>query len=116
MSHSLPVVPMRNAILFPGVSLPISAGRPQTLRAIEAALRDPEHRVFAVAQRVDTDDLDSNQLFTIGTVAKLGSVQRGLGGVRVVLEGLDRGIAKRVTEQNGHLVAIVSEASDLPPL
>ena len=41
-SMSLPVVPMRNAVLFPGVTFPISAGRAATLRAIEAALSSPE--------------------------------------------------------------------------
>ena len=54
---TLPVVPMRNSALLPGVSLPIAAGRPGTLRAIEAALKDPERRVFAVAQRQDGDDV-----------------------------------------------------------
>ena len=93
MSDTLPVVPMRNTVLFPGVSLPISAGRPQTLRAIEAALRDPEHRVFAVAQREDGDEVIPEGLYTIGTIATIGSVQRGLGGVRLVLEGHERGIA-----------------------
>ena len=48
---SLPVVPMRNAVLFPGVTFPISAGRAGTLRAIEAAMSTPERLVFAVAQR-----------------------------------------------------------------
>lgn len=50
MSKTLPIIPMRSLVLFPGASLPVAAGRPQTLRAIEAALRDPEHRVFPVAQ------------------------------------------------------------------
>src|SRR5690349_16446428 len=51
MSETFPVVPLRNAVLLPGVSLPISAGRAVTLRAIEAAITDPRHRVFALAQR-----------------------------------------------------------------
>ena len=57
VSLSLPIVPMRNAVLFPGVAFPISAGRPGTLRAIEAALADPERRVFAVAQRDDAESV-----------------------------------------------------------
>ena len=85
MSRNLPVIPMRSTVLFPGVSLPISAGRPQTLRAIEAALRDPDHRVLAVAQRSDAEDVNVDDLYTFGTVAKIGSVQRGLGGVRLIL-------------------------------
>ncbi len=116
MSKSLPILPMRNGVLFPGVSLPITAARPQTLRAIEAALRDPEHRVFVVAQREDKDDVVADGLYTFGTIATLTSVQRGLGGVRLVLEGHERGIALRVASQDGYLVASVSPASELPPL
>ena len=52
----LPVVPMRNAVLFPGVTFPISAGRAGTLRAIEAALASSDHRVFAVAHRNEAEN------------------------------------------------------------
>ena len=116
MSKNLPVIPMRNGVLFPGVSLPISAARPQTLRAIEAAMRDPEHRVLVLSQREDKEEVSPDGLFTIGTIATLGSVQRGLGGVRLVLEGVERGIAVRVSPQGGYLVATVQPATELPPL
>ncbi len=116
MSQPLPIVAMRSAVVFPGTSLPITAARPQTLRAIEAALRDPEHRVFAVAQRDDADEVSPENLYVTGTIAKLSSVQRGLGGVRLVLEGLHRGVSVRVTPQDGYLVATVAEAAELQPL
>jgi ATP-dependent Lon protease len=116
MSKNLPIIPMRSGVLFPGMSLPITAARPQTLKGIEAALRDPDHRVFVVAQREDAEEVTPEGLFTIGTIATLSSVQRGLGGVRLVLEGLERGIAMRVTATEGYLVATVSQANELPPL
>ena len=113
---NLPVVPMRNAVLLPGVSFPISAGRPATLRAIEAALNGSDRRVFAVAQRQETDDVTPEMLFTIGTIANLGSLQRGLGGVRLLLEGQSRGIAMRIAPKNGYLEATVQEAREMRPL
>jgi ATP-dependent Lon protease len=116
MSKTLPIIPMRNSVLFPGASLPIVAGRPQTLRAVEAALRDPEHRVFAVAQRDDQDDVSAENLYAMGTIATISSVQRGLGGVRLVLEGADRATALRIAESGGHLVATIAAAVELPPL
>ncbi len=115
MSRTLPVLPMRSAVLFPGVSLPITAARPQTLRAIEAALRG-DHKVFCVSQRTDSDEILAEGLYTVGTIATLGAVQRGLGGVRVVLEGHERGIAVRVATTDGYLVATVSVATELQPL
>jgi ATP-dependent Lon protease len=107
---------MRNAVLFPGVNLPITAGRPQTLRAIEAAQRDPERRVFAVAQRGTGDEILADGLYTIGTIATITAVDRGLGGVRLVLEGLERGIAMRVAPKDGYLVATVTPATEQMPL
>ena len=116
MSRSLPIVPMRNGVLFPGVSLPITAARPATLRAIEAALREPDHQVFVVAQREDQDDVTADNLYTTGTIATLSSAQRGLGGVRVALEGLERGVATKITTRDGYLVATVGAAADHQPL
>jgi ATP-dependent Lon protease len=107
---------MRSAVLFPGISLPITAARPQTLRAIEAAMRDPEHRVLAVAQRSDVDEVLPEGLFTIGTIATISSIERGLGGVRVALEGQERGIVMRIAPKDGYLQATVSEATELQPL
>ncbi len=116
MSEALPVVPLRNAVVLPGVGLPISAGRPQTLRAIEAALKETAHRVFVVAQRSDAEEVGPESLYTIGTIATLGAVQRGPGGVRVFLQGVARGIVLRTVTKDGYLEATVSEAKEqLPP-
>jgi ATP-dependent Lon protease len=116
MSKNLSIVAMRSGVLFPALSLPIAAGRPQTLRAVEAALREPEHRVFVVAQREDVDDLEPAGLYTVGTIATISSVQRGLGGARLTLEGLERGVAVQITSQDGYLVAAVAAAKELPPI
>jgi ATP-dependent Lon protease len=115
MSQTLPIVPLRQAVILPGVGLPISAGRAQTLRAIEAALKDPDHRVFVVAQRVDTEEVSPDALYTIGTIATLGTVQRGPGGIRVFLQGVARGIMVRTAVSDGYLEATITEAADLLP-
>jgi len=116
MSQTLPILPMRNGVLFPGMSLPITAARPQTLRAIEAALRDPEHRVLVLAQRDDQDEVTPEVLYTLGTIATIGNLERGLGGVRLVLQGHERGIAVRIAPKDGYLVATISEPAELQPL
>jgi ATP-dependent Lon protease len=113
---TLPVVPLRDAVLFPGVAMPIGAGRPGTLRAIEAALQTPERLVFAVGQRQNVDHVVPEGLYTIGTVARLGQVQRGLGGVQLLLQGERRGIAVRYNEHEGHLQALVHDAEEMLPL
>src|SRR6266404_1828615 len=113
---SLPVLPLRDAVLFPGVASPIGAGRPATLRAIEAALKNPDRKVFAVAQKENIDQVTPGVLYTTGTIARISQVQRNLGGVQLVLHGETRGTAVHYSETNGYLEATVREAEDHPPL
>src|SRR5437879_11901602 len=90
---TLPVLPLREVVLFPGVSLPIGAGRPATLRAIEAALKSDSHLIFAVAQRENVDTVNPGVLYATGTIAEMSQIQRGLGGVQLVLHGEGRATA-----------------------
>ena len=113
---TLPVLPLRDVVLFPGVSTPIGAGRPSTLRAIEAALKTDGHLIFAVSQRENTDHVTAGVLYTTGTIAKISQIQRGLGGVQLLLHGEARGTALHYTETGGHLEAVVREVLDLPPI
>jgi len=113
---TLPVLPLRDAVLFPGVATPIGAGRPATLRAIEAALKQSDRRVFAVAQKENIDQVSPGVLYTTGTIAHISQVQRNLGGVQLMLNGEVRGTAVHYTETNGYLEATVRETEDLPPL
>jgi len=113
---TLPVLPLRDAVLFPGVSTPIGAGRPATLRAIEAALKHEQRLIFAVAQKDNVEQVTPGLLYTTGTIARIGQVQRGLAGIQLILHGETRGTAIHYTENNGHLQAVVRELADLPPL
>ncbi len=112
----LPVLPLREVVLFPGTTAPIGAGRPGTLRAIEAALATPERLIFAVSQRQNVEQVSADGLFTIGTIARIGQMQRGLAGMQLLLHGERRGIAMHVGEKNGYLETIVLEAEELEPI
>src|SRR5213595_3253334 len=113
---TLPVLPLREIVLFPGVSTPIGAGRPTTLRGIEAALKGDSRLIFAVSQRENVDHVTPSVLYTTGTIAKISQIQRGLGGVQLLLHGEKRGVALHYVENQGHLEAVVREVEDLPPL
>jgi ATP-dependent Lon protease len=113
---TLPVLPLREVVLFPGVTAPIGAGRPATLRAIEAALAGPERLVFAVSQRQNVESVTSDALYTIGTIARIGQLQRGLSGMQLLLHGERRGIAIHYSERDGYLQTIVREAEEMLPI
>ena len=112
----IPVIALRELVLFPGVTLPIAAGRPPTLRAIEAALKTDDKLVFTVLQRDDADLPSAGNLHTIGTIARIEQVQRGIGGTQLLVSGQDRGIAFRIEEEDGYLTATVGSAEELQPL
>jgi ATP-dependent Lon protease len=113
---TLPVLPLREVVLFPGVSMPIGAGRPTTLRAIEAALKSESRLIFAVAQRENVETVTPGVLYTAGTIAKISQIQRGLGGVQLLLHGEHRGTALHYVDNGRYLEAVVREVADLAPL
>ena len=113
---TLPVLPLREVVLFPGVTAPIGAGRPATLRAIEAALATEQKLVFAVSQRQNVEQVNAEVLYTIGTIARVGQIQRGLAGMQLLLHGQSRGIAIHYTDSEGYLQAIVREAEEMDPI
>jgi ATP-dependent Lon protease len=112
----LPVLPLREVVLFPGVTTPIGAGRPGTLRAIEAALATPDRLIFAVSQRQNLEQVAADGLYTIGTIARIGQMQRGLSGMQLLLHGERRGIAMHYGDKEGHLQAVVREAEEMQAL
>jgi len=113
---TIPVLPLRDVVLFPGVTAPIGAGRPMTIKAIEAALASPDKFVFAVAQRENIEGVTPEGLHAVGTIARIGQLQRGMSGMQLLLHGERRAMTMHVTEENGHLVAVVRSLDDLPPV
>ncbi|MDG3004852.1 endopeptidase La [Paludisphaera mucosa] len=113
--QTLPVLPLRGTVMYPGLTVPIGVGRPGTLHAIEAALKG-NREVFAVAQRENVDEPTTDQLFTMGVVGKIGQVQRGLGGVQLLLQGEHRAAVLNYHEGEDYLTADVMPIAEVPPL
>ncbi|HEX4953873.1 MAG TPA: endopeptidase La [Thermoanaerobaculia bacterium] len=113
---TLPVLPLREMVIFPSMSVPIAAGRPGTLRAIDAAAEHSDRYIFAVAQRSAEDKASPENLYTIGTIARFDTLQRSLQGVQLLLHGEQRGIAVRIQEKDGYLQAVVRSAEEMPPI
>ena len=113
--QTLPVLPLRGTVIFPGLTAPIAAGRPGTLRAIEAALKQGR-LVFAVAQRDNTDEPAPEILYSMGVIARIGQVQRGLGGVQLLLQGEQRATSLQYTTTEGYLSAVVMPTEEMNPL
>ena len=113
--QTLPVLPLRGTVIFPGLTAPIAAGRPGTLRAIEAALKG-DRLVFAVAQRDNTEEPAPEILYSMGVIARIGQVQRGLGGVQLLLHGEQRATSLQYSTTEGYYSAVVVPSEEMSPL
>ena len=113
--QTLPVLPLRGTVIFPGLTAPIAAGRPGTLRAIEAALKG-DRLVFAVAQRDNTDEPSPEILYSMGVIARIGQIQRGLGGVQLLLQGELRATSLQYTTTDNYLAAVVMPVEEMDPV
>jgi ATP-dependent Lon protease len=113
--QTLPVLPLRGTVIFPGLTAPIAAGRPGTLRAIESALKG-ERLVFAVAQRDNTDEPAPDILYSMGVIARIGQIQRGLGGVQLLLQGEQRATSLQFNNTEGFLSAVVMPVEEMKPV
>jgi ATP-dependent Lon protease len=89
---SLPVLPLRDTVVYPGVAVPISAGRPGTVEAVQAAL-EADRRLFAVAQKENVDEATPDMLYTVGTVVRIIQTHRVRGGMQLLVQGEGRGQA-----------------------
>src|SRR4051812_14787293 len=113
--QTLPVLPLRGTVIFPGLTAPIAAGRPGTLRAIEAALKG-DRLVFAVAQRDNTDEPAPDILYSMGVIARISQIQRGLGGVQLLLQGEQRATSLHYSTADNYLSAVVMPVEEMNPL
>jgi ATP-dependent Lon protease len=90
----LPVLPMRETVVYPGVAVPISAGRPGTLEAVEKVL-EGERRLFAVCQRDNVDEPTASVLYEMGVIVRILQVQRTPAGLQLLIQGVQRAKALR---------------------
>ena len=89
--QSLPVLPLKNSLLFPFIHTPISVGRPASAAAAEAALSSEDKSLVIVAQRdASIDEPKPEELYAIGCKAVIKRMARGEGGLQLLLQGIER--------------------------
>ena len=100
--QTLPVLPIKHAVLFPSMLMPLNVGRPSSIAAIEAALASEGKEIVVVAQRDTAVDSPSlTDLYSIGTKAVIKKMARRNDGLlEVVLLGVERVVLLKL-EQHG---------------
>ena len=88
---SLPVLPLKNTVLFPHLFLPLSFGRPVSLAAAEAILATEDKTFVAVALKDPQTELPTaDDLYTVGTKAVIKKMARSPAGIELLVQGLER--------------------------
>ncbi|KRG38626.1 DNA-binding protein [Stenotrophomonas panacihumi] len=100
----LPVLPLRDVVVFPHMVIPLFVGRDKSMRALEQAM-EADKRILLVAQKsAETDDPGASDLYSVGTLAQvLQLLKLPDGTIKVLVEGLSRVTVDRVEERDGAL-------------
>lgn len=104
LKETLPVIPLRDVVVFPHMIYPLVVGRKFTVKALHEALEN-EKQIFLVAQKNATlDNPVESDLFEVGVVARIIQVMKMPNDTyKVLVEGLVRGKIKSCTKSNQHL-------------
>ncbi len=110
----LPLIPMRDIVVFPEMTLPLFAGRPKTVRAIERAMTG-DRRLFLVTQRRPSDEAPSAEdLFEVGVVAQiLQTAPLPDGSMKITVQAELR--ARLAAVHDGELIEAEFEPMAAPP-
>jgi ATP-dependent Lon protease len=105
--QTLPALPLKNTILFPGLLLPLSVGRESSLKAVQGALNTEEKEIILIAQRdPQVDNPEQDDLYTIGTKAVIRKSSRLNDGVMEILVlGIERVVVVKLDNAGGFLTA-----------
>ena len=116
LPSSLPILPLRNTVLFPGVVIPISAGRDKSIKLINDA--NAGNKIIGVVAQKNEEDEDptKNDIYTVGTVAQILRVLKMPdGNITVILQGKKRFEIDAVTSEKPYLRATVKEFEEKRP-
>jgi ATP-dependent Lon protease len=113
---SLPILSLRNTVLFPGVVIPITAGRDKSIQLINDA--NSGSKVIGVVSQIDekVEDPSINDIHTTGTIARILKVLKMPdGNTTVIIQGKKRFKISEVTSETPYMVANIQNVPEISP-
>jgi ATP-dependent Lon protease len=104
----LPVLPIKNTVIFPKLLSPLAVGRPASRAAVEAALASVDKTLVVLTQRDPADEgttLDA--LYGVGTRVVVKRMARSAEGIELLVQGLDRVVVERAVQTEPYVIAAV---------
>ena len=110
---ALPLLPLRDVVVFPHMVIPLFVGRPKSIKALEAAMESGKSILLAAQRIASKDDPGAEDLYSVGSIANiLQMLKLPDGTVKVLVEGNQRANLSDVQETAGFLTAV---ADPVPP-
>lgn len=113
----LPILPLRNMVLFPGVVMPVAVGRKSSLKLINIANKQSDQYIGVVCQLApETEKPGFDDLYHIGTIAKIVRVlELPDQSITIILQGLGRFELERITTVKPYLMGEVHQLEEILP-
>ena len=112
-THILPVLPLRDIVVFPHMIVPLFVGRERSVRALEEVMADNKQILLLTQVDASTEDPEANEMFKTGTVGNiLQLLKLPDGTVKVLVEGIARAQVENLYDSGDFLTANVSEFAD----
>ncbi len=103
----LPMLPLRDVVVFPHMVIPLFVGRPKSIRAMEKAMESGVHVLLAAQRSATQDEPSGNDIYSIGCLASiLQMLKLPDGTVKVLVEGVQRAELIELVEEDDHLQAV----------
>src|ERR1700688_890730 len=110
-SKKLPMMPIRDVVIFPYMMTPFVVGRESSVRALEEALAADKKIFLATQHDASIDEPKPGDIFQVGTIVNIvQSLKLPDGNIKVLVEGIERGKILQVVETEGYLQATVRVA------
>ncbi|MBI4461352.1 MAG: endopeptidase La [Acidobacteria bacterium] len=107
-TRRLPMMPIRDIVVFPHMMTPFIVGRESSVRALEEALAGEKKIFLATQHDASVDDPKPNEIYSVGTISNIvQSVKLPDNNIKVLVEGIERAKAVQVTQEEGLLRATV---------
>ncbi len=112
---SVPVLPLRDVVIFPGMVTPLLVGRPRSLAALDEAMKGERLLLVVTQKQMNVDDPAPKDLYEVGTVVKILQLMRLVEGtMRILVEGVSRGETLRYHKTKKYLRADVRVVNASP--
>src|ERR1700716_86848 len=99
-TRRLPMMPIRDVVIFPHMMTPFVVGRESSVRALEEALAGDKKIFLATQHDASVDEPRPDEIFSVGTVANIvQSLKQSDGNIKVLVEGVERGKVISVSEE-----------------